>query len=297
MDGIRGLPPNTRGALWILLSAVCFTTMTVLIRRLSAYSSPVQAFYGNVAILCVMTPVILCAPRRVLLVNRLGLTVFRSACSVCGVMLYYYAYQKMPLAEANALSFTRALWIAPLAAVLLRERVGLSRWLALAVGFSGVLLIARPSIATPVGWPHLAALLSALLLAMGATGVKMLTRDQGTATILSWTAVLGVLFSAIPAFVVWRWPTLPDLALLVALGFASLAAQLTYIRGMAIGDATALAPVDYSRLVFAVGVGFLLYRETPSLMTVIGTAVIVVATLFVVLQDARRRGAPPVDVI
>jgi drug/metabolite transporter (DMT)-like permease len=281
------------------LSAVCFTVMTVLIRRLAAYPSPVQAFYGNVAILAVMAPAILRAPRQILLVNRIGLTVGRSMCSVAGVTLYYYAYSKMPLAEANALSFTRALWIAPLAAFLIGERVGLSRWLALGVGFAGVLLIAQPTGEAPLGWPHLAALASAFFLALGATGVKMLTRDQGARTILSWTAVLGVLFTAPLAALTWRTPDLRDLTLLVMLGLASLGAQVTYIRGMAVGDATALAPVDYSRLVFALAVGFLLYHETPGLMAMVGTVVIVAATLFVVLQDARRQPTPaiPPDVI
>lgn len=290
---VRRASPNTRGALWILASAVCFTAMTVLIRSLAAYPAPVQAFYGNLAMLAMMAPAMIRAPRQVLRFNRVGLTLGRSAASAAGVMLYYYAYSEMPLAEANALSFTRSLWVAPLAAALIGERVGLWRWSALIAGFGGVLLIARPGAAMSVDWPHVAALASAFLLALGATGVKMLTRDQGTATILSWNAVLGVLFTAAPAFAAWRSPNAADLGLLLALGMMSLGAQATYVRGMALGEASLMASVDYSRLVFAVAVGFVLYREIPTPLALAGTAVIVFATLLVILLDARRRGAPP----
>lgn len=275
------------------MSAFCFTAMTVLIRRLAEYPPPVQAFFGNLAMLAVMAPTILRAPRKVLLVNRVGLTLGRSAASAGGVMLYYYAYSKMPLAEANALSFTRALWIAPLAAILIHERVGALRWAALIVGFGGVLLIANPGNLSAAGWVHIAALASAFLLALGATGMKMLTRDQGPTTILAWNAVLGVLFTALPAFAAWRSPDLPDLGLLIGLGLLSLGAQATYVRGMALGEASLMASVDYSRLVMALAIGLVLYGEIPTFVELAGTTVIVLSTLLVIVLDARRKRVPP----
>jgi drug/metabolite transporter (DMT)-like permease len=165
-------PRNARGAMWMLASAVTFTMMTTLIKYLGDdYPAALQTFYRQAASLIVLLPIIVTKPRAVFATTRPGILIFRAAAGTVGVILSFYAYQKMPLAEANALSFTRALWLVPLAAFVLGEKVGLGRVVATIIGFGGVLLMLVPSIQdVHFGLSAAAALTASLLMAFTITG-------------------------------------------------------------------------------------------------------------------------------
>jgi drug/metabolite transporter (DMT)-like permease len=110
--------------------------------------------------------------------------------------------------------------------------------------------------------------------------------------LLVWSASLGLVFSVPGALLSWRWPEPLDLALLAIMGVMGTATQAFYIRGMAAGDAAAMAPVDYIRLVFAAAVGFLVFAEIPTVWTILGAAVVVASTLFITWREhaASRKG-------
>jgi len=237
MTDFRGaygrLSANVRGALWMLASAVTFTLMTSLVKFLGDdYSPALQTFYRQAAGLIVLLPLILRDPAGAFRTSRPGILLFRSFAGTLGMILAFWAYQEMPLAEANALSFMRTLWIVPLAIFVLGEKIGPWRMTATLVGFGGVLLMLQPSIANAVGWPPAAALASAALFAMTVTGMKMMTRDHSVTVLLVWSAVLGFVLAIPFAVLEWRWPTPIDLALLSAMGALGLVTQVCYIKGM-----------------------------------------------------------------
>ena len=284
------LSPNMRGALWMLASAVTFTAMTTLIKFLGKdYPAPLQAFYRNAAGLAVLVPWILRHPVRAFATTRPGILIFRAAAGTIGMILQFYAFQKMPLAEANALSFTRALWLVPLAAFMLRETVGVHRLGAAVFGFLGVLLM----LYTPghagfgIGVPQLCMLASSLLFAFTVTGMKALTRDHPPSTLLYWSAALGFLLALPIALFYWRWPTPVDLALLCAMGAIATVNQACYIKGMQAADAAAMAPLDYTRLVFSAAAGFFLFNEVPGGLTLIGAAAVIGSTLYITWREHR----------
>ena len=284
------LSANMRGALWMLASAFTFTLMTTLIKYLgAAYSPGLQTFYRQVAAVLVLMPVILRNPSVALKSNRPGILLYRSAVGTGATVLAFYAYQAMPLAEANALSFTRTLWVVPLAMFVLHERIGPWRLGATIIGFLGVLLMLQPAIAGAVGAPALAALASAALFATTIMGMKVMARDHGVLVLTTWSAILGLVFSIPLAITEWRWPAPIDLALLAAMGVCGLVNQLCYIKGMSIGEAAAMAPIDYMRLVFAVLVGFFAFHEMPNGLTMAGATVVIGSTLFITLREARLK--------
>ncbi len=289
------LTPNLIGAGWMLASAVSFTAMTTLIKYLGAgYSPALQTFYRQLAGVVVLAPLIAPNWRRAFATPRPGILIFRSAAGILATILSFYAYQALPLADANALSFTRALWLTPLAFFALHEKLTGLRIGATVVGFLGVLVMLAPAGHVAFGLAQLAALASAFLFALTITGMKVMTRDHSPFTLLVWAACLGVVFALPPALFSWRWPHPLDLLLLSTMGVLGVATQACYIKGMQIGDAAAMAPVDYTRLVFAVGAGFLLFHEIPGLRTVVGAAVVVGATLVITWREhhqARRAAA------
>lgn len=282
------LPRNARGALWMLASSITFTVMTMLIKYLGTdYSPALQTFYRQLAGLIVLLPVILPHPRRVFRTTRPGILLFRSGAGTIGMILAFYAYQKLPLADANALSFTRTLWLVPLAAFVLKETVGPRRVSATIVGFLGALLMLQPATQGEAGWPAAAALTSSLLFAFTVTGMKVMTRDHSTLTLMAWSAVLGFVLAVPPALFVWRWPTLGDFGLLCAMGVLGTITQACYINGMAEGDAAAMAPIDYTRLVFAVILGYALFHDVPNAMTMLGAGIVMASTIYITLREAR----------
>jgi drug/metabolite transporter (DMT)-like permease len=291
-----GLAPNVVGALWMLGSAMAFTAMTTLIKYLGdGYPAMLQTFYRMAAGLVVILPWIIRDPRGTFRTTRPGILLFRSGVGTVAMILAFYAYQEMPLADANALSFTRTLWLVPLAALVLKESLGPWRLGAALVGFLGVVLMLRPGAEGAFSLPALAALGSAFLFALTITGMKVMTRDHSAFTLLAYAALLGVIFSLPPALFVWRWPTWPDLGLLALMGVIGTGTQLMYIRGMQVGDAAAMAPIDYTRLVFSGAAGFLLFSEVPDAMTIAGAVVVVASTLAITWREqrvARKARAP-----
>ncbi|WP_304176137.1 DMT family transporter [Phenylobacterium aquaticum] len=284
----EGLAPNVRGALWMLASALAFTVMTTLVKFLGAdYPPALQTFYRQAAGFAILLPVIARHRGAAFATTRPGILLFRSSAGTIGLILSFYAFQKMPLADANALSFTRTLWLVPLAAFVVREKVGPLRIGAALVGFLGVLIMVRPGAGGhfAIGLPALAMLASSFLFALTITGMKVMTRDHSPTVLLVWAASLGLIFALPGAVLAWRWPAPMDLVLLCVMGAMGTVTQACYIQGMSIGDAGAMAPIDYIRLVFTTLAGLVLFHEIPGLPTMIGAGVVVVSTLFITWRE------------
>jgi drug/metabolite transporter (DMT)-like permease len=205
------------------------------------------------------------------------------------MMLSFYAFQEMPLADANALSFTRNLWLVPLAAFVVREQVGALRIGAAVVGFVGVLVMIRPGAGGEfaLGLPALAMLAASFLFALTITGMKVMTRDHSPTVLLVWGATLGLVLAIPGAFLTWRWPEPLDLGLLCLMGVMGTITQACYIKGMQLGDAAAMAPIDYTRLIFSAAAGYLLFSEIPTIWTLIGAVIIVASTLFITIREQQ----------
>lgn len=294
-DRYHRLSANARGALWMLASAFTFTAMTTLIKYLGDdYPPALQTFYRQAAGFVALAPVILRNPNEAFRASRPGILLFRALAGTAGLVLAFYAYQRLPLAEANAFSFTRALWLVPLAMFVLRENVGPWRLGATLVGFAGVLVMLRPGVSA-VEWPQLAALGSALLFALTVTGMKVLTRDHTLTALIVWSSVLGLVLAAPLALLEWRWPTPLDFVLLCAMGVLGLANQVCYIKGMSLGDAAAMGPMDYTRLVFALILGYALFHEAPDLVAMAGAAIVIASTLVITLREASLNKPPAVS--
>jgi drug/metabolite transporter (DMT)-like permease len=274
----------------MVASALAFTAMTTLIKFLGDdYSASLQTFYRQLAGFIVLLPIIIRRRGAAFATTRPGILIFRSAAGTLGMILSFYAFQKMPLADANALSFTRTLWLVPLAALVVRETVGPLRIGAAVIGFLGVLIMLRPGVGGEfaIGWPALAMLASSFLFALTITGMKVMTKDHSPTVLLVWAATLGLVMALPGAFLAWRWPEPLDLVLLGAMGVLGTVTQGCYIKGMAIGDAAAMAPIDYTRLVFTVIVGLTLFHEIPNAWTVAGAGVVVGSTLFITWREAQ----------
>lgn len=284
-------PPqsNMRGAMWVLLSALTYSISMALVKLMGAgYPPQMQTFIRMLVGLMVLLPWILRDPVKAFATDKIGLFVARAMSSSLSMLLAFASFQQLPLAEANALSFTRTLWMVPLAILMLGEKVGLLRFLATLAGFGGVLLVIQPSGSQGVALvPALYGLGAAMLLAFSVTGIKALSRSHGQLQLLSWAAVFGVLFTLPAAIPVWRLPSVHDGLLLLVMGVTGAATQFCYIKGISLGDATVLAPVDYSRIIITSLFGLILFNEVPPSSTWIGVAIIIGAAVLITWHSRR----------
>lgn len=287
-QGVRALPPNLRGALWMLGSALLFTVMSTLVKVLGSRLSAFEvAFFRSLTGLLFILPLIMRRGISSVHTHRPWLHLFRGALGSMGMMFGFYAFVHLPLATASAISFSRTLFLVPLAILFIGEHVGMRRLAATGVGFIGVLIILRPSATMEPA--ALIAVVSAIVIAGAVTCVKILSRSDGPMVLLLTSSVIGVITTAIPAGLNWVMPTGPEFAGLLVMGAFGIGAQTCFIRAYAIGEVSALAPIDYTRLLLATAVGFVVFGTVPDVWVFVGAAVIVGSTLYITLREARKR--------
>ena len=285
----KSWPPNLVGAGWIFVSALTFTVMMTLVKFLgTGYPAAVQSAYRQMASLAFMVPIVARQRSAILSTSRPVLLLCTMALSTVSLVLSLYSYQMLHFAEANALSFTRTLWLVPLANLILKEPIGWVRGGAIALGFAGTMVMLNPGGGgVGKGLNELAALAAALTAAGVIICMKTLTRDHKLLTVMAWSAVAGFIFSIIPALFVWRWPSLFDLLLLSAMGVMGVCTQASYIKGLSMGQVAAVAPVDYVRLPLTALFGWLLFQERPESTALLGGGIVIVSTLIISWQEFR----------
>ena len=227
--------------------------------------------------------------RRVLLgfrTRRLALQIIRACCLVAALSLLFYSLSYLELAVATVVSFTAPLFVVALASPLLGEQVSTQRWLAVCLGLCGAVIVARPG-AGVFGWAALLPLVSALFFSLFHLITRKLHNTETAVATLFYTFFIGslILSAAMPA--VWRSMSAADIALSALNGFLGIVAHGALVRSLSLADASMLAPLNYLRLIWAIGLGFLLFGEVPDGFTLLGGAIIAGSGLYVVYSASR----------
>jgi len=280
-----GIAPVWRGALWMLLSALLFAVMGMLVKWLGSRLDSFQvAFFRAGFGFLIILPFALAAGPSVLRPKRPGMHLLRGLLGASGMSCSFYALAHLPLAQATAYSFTKPLFLVLLAALFLGEKVRLRRLSATIVGFLGVLVMMRPT--GGIEPAALVAVFGTALTAGVVVTVKLLLRTERPVTVMFWFGLISSLLTLLPALYVWVPPTSRELLLLLATGAVGASAQSAMLRGYLLAEATALAPFSYVQLIFAGVLGYVVFAEVPGLQTLIGAAIIVGSTLYIVYREA-----------
>ncbi len=221
--------------------------------------------------------------------TRLGLHAGRNLAHFAGQNLWFYAITVIPLAQVFALEFSSPLWVLLLSPLILGERLTRMRALAGAIGFLGVLIVARPSPDT-LNAGVVTAALSAIGFALSAMLTKRLTRTETITGILFWLVVMQGIMGLIAAG--WdgdiAWPGPRSLLPLVLIGVGGLVAHLCLTIALSIAPATVVVPIDFIRLPAIAIVGALFYNETVDIWVFVGAVVIFGANYFNIWLETRR---------
>lgn len=284
------LRASFQGMAWMIGATLVNTVEQTLVHALGPAWPPfLQLFWRQGCGLLLLLPFILRDPVGVLRTPRPSVMMFRSAAAMIGLALSIYGFSRLPIALANALTFTRPLWLVVLAVLILRERFDAWRISATVVGFAGVLVMVGPIGAMSYDWGAFAATLgSALLFALSFVAIKSMTADNRSITIVTYGVLFGLLLSIGPAMFEWKTPTLREGLFLSAMGVTSLSTFTCVANALKLADAVTLAPIDYLRLPLAIFVGLTLFGERPALSALAGIVLIIVATGILLIRERRR---------
>lgn len=291
----RALGDRLPGSVWMLISAFLFTAMLAVFKALGDGVPVVEVlFLRQAMVLAVLLPGLLAGlPRSAATLRSRapGLQLLRSGLSAIAMYAGFTAVVHLPLTQSTTLAFTRVIFAVLLSAILLGERVGRRRWAAVAVGFVGAIVVASPSPADPVNQYALLSILAALFTGSVTVILKRLSAIDPPRTIMVWQSVILLALLAFPAWVDWRWPTLHQWELIGVMGLLMAGTQWTSIQALRLSDASAMAPIEYTRLIWAALLGFAVFGHVPDAATMLGAALIIVAA---VLAARSRDPATPI---
>ena len=284
-------PDNLRGSILMIAAFVVFSVMTAAIKAIGTrVPLPQVLLLRQVIMTVLLMPLFLHDIRHALSTSRLSLQITRGLFSLMSMLFGFTAIIHVPLADATALGFSQVLFVTILAVVILKEAVGWRRWAATLIGFVGVLIMLRPTgdgLSNPYG---LFAVIGALFGSGITVTVRMLAQSEKTATILLYQAIVLCLALIVPTVLWWENPTPREWLLIGLIGVVGTAGQYLITRAYQVGEAAALAPLDFVRLLIATGIGFAVFAELPSLPTFIGASIVVAATVYTVRRNAGTEG-------
>jgi drug/metabolite transporter (DMT)-like permease len=286
------MPPNLHGMAWLFLSGLIFAVLNMLMRRLSIEYDPyLTQFWRNLLGTLIMLPLFmrhgLVLPRS----NNFRLQLVRNIVHTLGLTVWFTALGRIPLAEMTAIGFTGPLFVTIGAVLFLREKVRIRRWLAVGVGFLGVLIVLQPG-GGSIDVYTLIMLGSAPLYAASFLLAKVLTRYDSPAMIVLWQGMLVTVMSIPLAIMFWKLPSWEQFGLLFLCGILGSAGHTSMVQAFKVAEISAIQPINFLTLIWSAGLGFLVFADVPAITTWIGAAVIFAAATYIARREAMAARAP-----
>ncbi len=290
-----------------------FTIMLSLSKGYKEYPLAVIIFYRSFFALLVL--IVWLAWRgkfpRAIYTQRLPAHLVRAIAGIGSMFFMFAAYQLLPLADATALSYVQPLLVALFAGLILGEKLTFVRIAAIASGFGGVVVMLWHHLGSgsPANSDHIAgailSIMGAILVAVAFIQIRRLTETEDSGAITFYfqfttsCAATAVLIAALvwPSTFpfagwvqsqAWVWPSLADALPLIMIGVLGGIGQIMLTEGFRFAPASVLAAFDYTGLIWAVAIGFVIFAEVPTLNVIAGAAIVIAAGLSVVWQEGRR---------
>jgi drug/metabolite transporter (DMT)-like permease len=276
------------GILLLLLAILLFSCSDATAKYLSAGLPVVEIMWLRYVVFVLMLmPSAVRGGTGILRSTRPGLQMLRGFSMLLSSLLYISALPFLPLADATSIAFVSPLFITALSIPFLGELVGMRRWAAILIGLIGVVIVVRPG----TGAFQTAAILpilSALAWAAGIIITRKMRGADGALTTVIYTAVPGLLIVTTIVPFVWVTPDLRQLGFSLLYGLFASGGQWLIVLAYRRAGASLLAPLTYSQLVWAVGLGFFVFGAVPDFWTLIGAAVIVASGLYTAHRERIR---------
>jgi len=272
-----------------LFSILCFSTMDAMVKWLGSDYPVWQIMFFRCTVAMIPLSFLLyrAGGIRVLRTNRPWMHALRSFLGMLAMTLAFYGFTVLPLADASAVFYMAPLIGTALSVPILGERVGIRRWLAILIGFTGVLIITRPGGAI-FNAGGLAMLIAAFVVGINTTVVRMLSAtDQAISITVYFTLSGAVLTTIVCIFSDWVMPTGWHLMLLICVGLMGGLAQYGLALSLRYAAVSIIAPFRYLSIVVGGVFGYLIWAEIPDGLTLTGIAIIIGCGLYSMHRETR----------
>ena len=226
--------------------------------------------------------------------ERLDLQILRVVVTTLDTALFYAAVVYMPLADVMSFYMAGPIYVAALSHFLLGEKVGWRRWAAILIGFCGVIIMLRPSSAA-LSLSSIFALVGSLSFALAIILSRQL-RGTSDTTLVTWQTLGSLVVGGALTLGSWQTPSALDFGAMLLLGIVSCGAHLMITRALKLAPASTLAPLHYTLLLWAVVFGLVFFNDVPSTRILVGSAIIVLAGLFIFHRQKVVDEVPPENV-
>lgn len=280
---------NVQGMVWMVVSGLCFTGVMISVRNVgpdlpAAVSATIRYAFGIV----LLAPMLMKADFRFPRGRNLKLHIWRGVCHGLGVLFWFYAMARIPMAEVTAISYTAPIFMTIGAVIFFSEKIQMRRIGAIIAGLSGVFVILRPGFET-LSSGQLAQLSATPLFAAAMLLVKRLTQTDTASMIVIMLNFICLAVLAPIAVLTWKTPDAVQLMWLACATVAATAGHYCLIRSYAAADITVIQPVTFLQLVWTTIFGFLLFSETPDVWVFAGGAIILAASTYMAHRERKQR--------
>ncbi len=284
------------GIFWMLVTGVCFVAVTALVKYMGQSVPPAQAAFlryvlGLVFLLPFASSLLRARPTR----RQWVLFSTRGLCHGIGVLLWFFAMTRIPIAEVTAMNYLAPVYVSVGAAIFLGERLAARRIAAVLVALIGTAIILRPGF-REVAPGHWAMLLAAVVFAASYLTAKIMADELPASMVVAMLSIFVTITLAPFAFAVWVTPSLTDIGLLFLVACFATAGHYTMTLAFAMAPVTVTQPITFLQLVWATLLGVLVFAEPVDIWVIIGGVLILSAVTFITWREAqlrRRQITPP----
>jgi len=226
------------------------------------------------------------APADIIRSRKIKLQILRTILLVASTLTFWLALMFLPLVDCVVVLFVSPILVTMLAAPLLGESVGRHRWIAVIIGFVGMMVVMRPGF-TIFAWVSILPLITAFLYAGVQISTRILGRTDGALTTLLYSSAGGAIIATIGVLFFWVTPSFQQWLLLGWMGFLGALSHYLMIKAYAIAPASLLAPFDYTTIIWATFLGYVMFADLPDTWTVLGAIIIMSSGLYLIRRESR----------
>lgn len=298
--------PAERRLLAILLrlvNALALTVMFAMVKLVAERGVTLfeSVFYRQAMAIPLVLGLVLAGPGlKSVRTQRPWAHVWRTVLGICGMGLNFLTYRLLPIAEATVLLFTVPIFATILSALFLKERVGPHRWGAVVLGFVGVLIVVQPGGSTLPAHGVLVGMTASLVVSAINITLRQIGRTETAMTTVFWFTMMSMLPLGLAMPVLGHAHDAYTFGLLLVLGVLGGIAQLTSTAALRLAPVSVVLPIDYSSLIWAALVGWLIFQTVPSPTLWLGAPLIIGSGLYIVLREQKLHrektlSAAPID--
>ena len=289
-----------------LIAALLFAAMSVFVRWLGERYPVGQVVFFRSAFAIVPVVIIYAWRRELMAAIRIGRPfghLGRGLTAVGAMFCNFSSLARLPVVDATAISFVSPLMTVALSAIFLKERVRIYRWSAVIAGFIGVLVMLAPHLDVDHSTAGTAAVAGATLGLIGAffsacstVQTRALTRSETTSSIVLYFSLICAIAGLCTLPFGWLAPSGQELVALVTIGVFGVLAHIFLTESYRLAEASLVAPFDYTSMLWALLLGYVVFNELPDALVYLGAAIIAAAGLFVIWRE-RRLGLPRIKAV